>query len=195
MNRKLLRIIGAVFSLLMLFSCIILTAEAGRTDQEPKKTYDIVRSDELTGDEADDEEDTNSDSNSNSGSSSNDDGPIKSNEIFTNDKILGYDIKERDFWEPFKPSNWLKVAMVSDTFFQIFCLLFAVLGLSCFSGSILAFLKSILIMVFALLTNNDPDEAMATVDNETKKTTKFVKGIGTVAFFMCVVCFGMTLII
>lgn len=200
-----LRNSSAVVALcLILFYFLVSPATAGIVD-EPKNTYEILTAEEVKAQEGGTDSNQNNadsvDDKSNTGSNNNGvygdgigDGAIESDEIFSENKIAGMEVKKRNWWEPFSPVNWFKVLMVNDTLWGLFCLLFAVLGAGCFALSNLAFLKGGVTMGYAILTNNDPNESMATIDHEKDKAKKLVGGLGVVFGCMGLICFVMMMI-
>lgn len=122
--------------------------------------------------------------------SANDDKKIDPEDIYSDDKVLGQEIKsEGEYKDLFNVKKWVALIFANDYISAIAALIFAVLGLVIIIGSSLSILKNGAAAAMAMLsTDGDADEKIETVRDTERSTVAVIRGLGVTFLALSLLC-------
>jgi hypothetical protein len=121
--------------------------------------------------------------------SNNNDG-INPDDIYSDKKVLGQDVKEGSFLDFINLKKWISLIFVNGYVSAVAGLVFAVVGLVIIFGSGLSILKNGASMALAMLSlDGDVDEKVEKVRDSEKSTITLIRGLGVTFLAMSLFCF------
>lgn len=122
--------------------------------------------------------------------SANDDKKIDPEDIYSDDKVLGQEIKsEGEYKDLFNVKKWVALIFANDYISAIAALVFAVMGLLIILGSSLSILKNGVSAGIAMLSSDgDADEKIDTIRDTERSTIAVIRGLGVTFLALSLLC-------
>lgn len=115
---------------------------------------------------------------------------INPEDIFSEKKVLGQDVKEGHFPDFMNVKRWVSLLFVNDYITAIVGLAFAALGLLMILLTCLSILKNGVIAAGAMLSSEgDVDEKVETVHDSERGTVALIRGVGVASIGLSFICF------
>lgn len=122
--------------------------------------------------------------------SANDDKKIGPEDIYSDDKVLGQEIKsEGEYKDLFNVKKWVALIFANDYISAIAALVFAAMGLLIILGSSLSILKNGVSAGIAMLSSDgDADEKIDTIRDTERSTIAVIRGLGVTFLALSLLC-------
>lgn len=117
-------------------------------------------------------------------------GGIEPDDIYSDTKVLGQDVKDGDFLDFIDVKKWISLIFVNGYVSAVAGLVFAVVGLIIIFGTSLSILKNGASAACVMLsTDGDADEKLEKVHVTERSTVAVMRGVGVTFVAMSAFCF------